>query len=196
MMLAAVCQLSSRLAPFALTLEIAVPIADSGEQPVPAVRRVVDYEPPACDVRQCRQLPAVARRRNAGRMSDDYEQPADGMPVSLRPAAIFAEAALRRVLEVIDRRRSPAQLRPLLAATLVDSVLAANQTTVGRQAAAVLRRVRLQAVGGCGAGGDATAAEVFGTYSRGRRLHAIACRVEQLRATDGVRWQVVALHIG
>ena len=37
------------------------------------------------------------------------------------------------------------------------------------------------------------AAEVFGSYSRGRRMHAIACRIE--RVTAG-RWQVVALHIG
>ncbi len=119
------------------------------------------------------------------------------MPATLRPTAAFAEAALRRVLEVIDRRRSPAQLRPLLTATLVDSVLAANQTmAVGHEAAAVLRRVRLQAVGGGGASGEATAAEVFGTYSRGRRIHAIACRIEQLGTTDGLRWQVVALHIG
>ncbi|MDT5224842.1 MAG: hypothetical protein QOG19_2249, partial [Mycobacterium sp.] len=39
-----------------------------------------------------------------------------------------------------------------------------------------------------------TTAEVFGTYSRGDRIHAIACRVEQL-PTPG-RWLVVALHIG
>jgi hypothetical protein len=117
------------------------------------------------------------------------------MAAALRPAAVFAEAALRRVLEVIDRRRSPAQLRPLLAATLVDSVLAANQMTAACDAAAVLRRVRLQAVGGPGSAA-ASAAEVFGTYSRGRRVHAIACRVEQLCAADGPRWQVVALHIG
>jgi hypothetical protein len=47
--------------------------------------------------------------------------------------------------------------------------------------------VRLQAVTGPG-----TAAEVFGSYSRGRRVHAIACRIEQVAG----RWQVVALHIG
>ena len=170
---------------------------DSAEQAIPAVRRVVDYEPPAREVRQCVQLAATVRRRSPRRTgSSDGGQPVDGMAAALRPAAVFAEAALRRVLEVIDRRRSPAQLRPLLAATLVDSVLAANQMTAARQAAAVLRRVRLQAVGGPGASGAATAAEVFGTYSRGRRVHAIACRVEQLPETSGPRWQVVALHIG
>ncbi|WP_308417640.1 Rv3235 family protein, partial [Mycobacterium celatum] len=38
-----------------------------------------------------------------------------------------------------------------------------------------------------------TAAEVFGTYSRGHRVHAVACRVERQADT---RWQLVALHIG
>jgi hypothetical protein len=112
----------------------------------------------------------------------------------MRQAAIFADAALRRVLEVIDGRRAVAQLRGLLVAGLVDSVLSANQVAAGRLpadgCAAMLRRLRLQAVE---PRGQRAAAEVFGTYSRGRRIHAIACRVEQL--TDS-RWHVVALHIG
>jgi hypothetical protein len=37
---------------------------------------------------------------------------------------------------------------------------------------------------------------VFGSYRRGQRVHAIACRVERVRAGAGSRWQVVALHIG
>ena len=115
----------------------------------------------------------------------------------MRQAAIFADAALRRVLEVIDRRRPAAQLRPLLAASLVDSVLSVGPPTTGhppeRQGAAVLRRMRLQPVG---RHDPDTAAEVSGTYSRGDRVHAIACRVEQVPATDGTRWLVVALHIG
>ena len=54
----------------------------------------------------------------------------------------------------------------------------------------------------CNPPGDTTrtpgidAAEVFGTYSRGNRIHAIACRVEQMPAGSGTRWLVVALHIG
>ncbi len=113
----------------------------------------------------------------------------------MRQAAIFADAALRRVLEVIDRRRPVAQLQGLLAAGLVDSVLVVNRITAGRLAAddgaaAVLRRLRLQSVG---RHDRLVAAEVFGTYQRGRRVHAIACRIEQ--ATQN-RWQVVALHIG
>ncbi|WP_231967381.1 Rv3235 family protein, partial [Mycobacterium sp. E136] len=39
---------------------------------------------------------------------------------------------------------------------------------------------------------DGAAAEVFGTYSRGQRIRAIAARI----AFDGQRWRVVALQIG
>jgi hypothetical protein len=111
----------------------------------------------------------------------------------MRQAAMFADAALRRVLEVIDRRRSIAQLGPLLAPSLVESVPSLGRSAAGHEGAAVLRRVGLQAVAHRG---QETAAEVFGSYSRGRRVHAIACRVEQVPAGNGTRWQVVALHIG
>jgi hypothetical protein len=107
------------------------------------------------------------------------------MSLPMRQAAGFADAALRRVLEVIDRRRPIAQLNGLLAAGLVDSVLSANRLIGNPGGVAVLRRVRLQPAG-------PTAAEVFGSYSRGQRMHAIACRIEQFAG----RWQVVALHIG
>jgi hypothetical protein len=83
-----------------------------------------------------------------------------------------------------------AQLHGVLAAGLVDSVLSANRLTAGPDKAAVLRRLRLQAVG---APDRITAAEVFGSYRRGSRIHAIACRIELI--ANG-RWQVVALHIG
>jgi Family of unknown function (DUF6459) len=109
------------------------------------------------------------------------------MSPSMREAAAFADAALRRVLEVIDRRRPSSQLTGLLTAGLVDSVLSANRLTGG---VAVLRRVRLQAVGDPD---GFAAAEVFGSYSRGPRMHAIACRIERISPR---RWQVAALHIG
>jgi hypothetical protein len=114
------------------------------------------------------------------------------MSAPMRQAAIFADAALRRVLEVIDRRRPAAQLRPLLAPSLVDSVVSVGRAAAvaGHEGAAVLRRMRLQPVGHRV---PENAAEVFGTYSRGDRIHAIACRVE--RAPSG-RWLMVALHIG
>jgi Family of unknown function (DUF6459) len=114
------------------------------------------------------------------------------MSEPMREAAIFADATLRRVLEAIDRRRPVAQLRPLLLPGLVDSVLSVSRDA-GHEGAAVLRRIRLQPVGHRD---RETAAEVFGSYSRGNRIHAIACRVEQLPGGGATRWQVVALHIG
>ena len=117
---------------------------------------------------------------------------AAALSAPMRQAAIFVDAALRRVLEVIDRRRPVAQLRPLLLPSLVDSVLSVSRAG-GDQGAAVLRRMRLQPVGHRD---RETAAEVFGTYSRGNRIHAIACRVERLPDGAATRWQVVALHIG
>jgi hypothetical protein len=112
------------------------------------------------------------------------------MSASIRQAARFADAALRRVLEVIDRRRPISQLNGLLAAGLVDSVLSANRLAGADGGVAVLRRVRLQAVG---SPDEFAAAEVFGSYSRGPRMHAIACRIERIGSG---RWQVAALHIG
>ncbi|MGA7135374.1 MAG: hypothetical protein WBZ15_24090, partial [Mycobacterium sp.] len=75
--------------------------------------------------------------------------PGPAMSAPMRQAASFADAALRRVLEVIDRRRPVAQLHGLLAAGLADSVLSANRPAGPRLAAddgpvAVLRRLRLQ----------------------------------------------------
>ncbi len=178
-----------------------------------AVMPVAEYEPPTRNVQnvpQCRQSSHATLRRRTPRAPGQRGNPhpvapkaAGVMSPSMRQAAVFADAALRRVLEVIDRRRPAAQLRPLLAPSLVDSVLAAGRALAGpgagSEAAAVLRRMRLQPVG---RHDPDTAAEVFGTYSRGDRIHAIACRVEQLPSENtantapGTRWLVVALHIG
>ena len=161
-----------------------------------AVMPVVDYEPPARDVRHCRPpSPTALRRRNTHVQQRHSSRGAAAgasaaMSAPLRQAASFADAALRRVLEAIDRRRPIAQLHGLLAPGLVDSVSCTNRLAAGRDGAAVLRRLRLQAVG---APDRFAAAEVFGSYSRGSRIHAIACRIE--RGVGG-RWQVVALHIG
>ncbi len=109
------------------------------------------------------------------------------MSLPMRQAAAFADAALRRVLEVIDRRRPIAQLNGLLAAGLVDSVLSANRQAGSQDGVAVLRRVRLQPVSGRSPRRRCSAATAAGS-----RMHAIACRIEQCAG----RWQVVALHIG
>jgi hypothetical protein len=134
-----------------------------------------------------------ARRPYSGRAVRQPEPTAAAWPVAMRQAAIFADAALRRVLEVIDHRRPVTQLRGLLVPGLVDSVLSVSQSVAGRQGAAVLRRMRLQPAGYRDL---EAAAEVFGSYSRGDRIHAIAARVEKLPTSGGARWQVVALHIG
>jgi hypothetical protein len=178
-----------------------------------AVMPVAEYEPPTRNVHnagQCRQSSHATLRRRTPcaprRHGSRHPQAATAvvtaaaMSPPMRQAAIFADAALRRVLEVIDRRRPAAQLRPLLAPSLVDSVLSVGRALAGSgagsEAAAVLRRMRLQPVG---RHNPDTAAEVFGTYSRGDRIHAIACRVEQApneNTVTGTRWLVVALHIG
>lgn len=176
------------------------PVADPAD--AFTVVPVVDYEPPTVPraVPACRPSSRAPARRRGGHAPPPpcTGQPGRSsgvLPPALRAAAVFADAALRRVLEVIDRRRPAAQLNPLLAPTLVDSVVAvgrsANAQAAGRAGAAVLRRTRLQPVGH-----HETAAEVFGTYSRGERVHAIACRVEQVPVAAGTRWMVVALHIG
>ncbi len=144
------------------------------------VSPIADYEPAGLSefpepTRRCR------RRKNHLVVVDPPESSA-----RLRSAAVFADAALRVILEVIDRRRMPTQLRPLLAPGLIDSVSARARTPPRHSG--VLRRMRLQPV-------DAgeTAFEVSATYTRGTRTHAVACRVE---SGAGRAWQIVALHIG
>src|SRR3954465_12182534 len=72
-------------------------------------------------------------------------RPVERLPVQTAPppeAAAFADAVLRRVLEVIDRRRPIAQLRPMLTPPLMDMVFTLTRAA-GPAKAAVLRRVRL-----------------------------------------------------
>ena len=155
---------------------------------MPMVSRIVDYEPPA--VGGPPTLPPVTELRRR-RVPEPIPPPVPSEEArkQTQAAATFADAALRRVLEVIDRRRPLTQLRPLMAAGLVETLLSG----AGRHSAAGvarLRRVRAQVTG---PGGDA---EVAAHYTRGQRVHAIACRVTQISSPTGPRWQVVALHLG
>jgi hypothetical protein len=166
---------------------------------------VVDYEPPPFDIAgspapasdvagspaPCPTPAPPALHRSPRRALRPVERAA--ADVAPPPAAAaFADAALRRVLEVIDRRRPIAQLRPMLTPQLLDMVFTLTRTA-GPDKAAVLRRVRLRT-----AAVDAQdtrqpmAAEVFATYTRGHRVRAIAGRVEVKQG----RWCIVALHIG
>nr|WP_253946920.1 Rv3235 family protein [Mycolicibacterium rhodesiae] len=162
----------------------------------PLVSPVVDYEPPLVGMGVCRAAPALRRRaaRPSGRVrraGSQHVREADAPP----DAVAFTDAALRRVLEVIDRRRPVAQLRPLLAPALIDTVIELSRTsdtraarTKGMRTVAKLCRMRLRMVDGT----EDAAAEVFGTYTSGPRVRAFAARIE----LSGDRWRIVALQIG
>lgn len=152
--------------------------------PRPAVVPVVDYEPPAFGGPAT--LPPVTDPAPRGPVRVPPGRGCAAEDARTRAAAVFADAALRRILEVIDRRRPPAQLQPLMAAGLVDSLPSAAGTGPAR-----LRRVVAQLAEPGG-----TAAEVAASYTRADQVHAIACRVEQIGTATGPLWRVVALHMG
>ena len=156
------------------------------EPAMASVRPVVDYEPPAFGGAPV--LPPVTTLRPRA----ERAMPTDDRRVGPdeRAAAAFADTALRRILEVIDRRRPLTHLRALLAPGLVETLLSGGTCGAG-PGPARLRRVLAQI---CRP--DGTAAEVVAHYSRGERVHAIACRIEQIPCVTGTRWQVVALHLG
>lgn len=152
----------------------------------PAVVPVVDYEPTAFGTAPALPPVTALHPRPQRPVRPGLHQPGP----DTRAAATFADAALRRVLEVVDRRRPLSQLRPLLAPGLVDSLLS-GAVGGAEDSPARLRRVLAQI-----SRPDGTAAEVTAKYTRGRRVHAIACRIEQQRSATGTSWQVVALHLG
>jgi hypothetical protein len=158
---------------------------------------VVDYEPPPYDVMAGSPAPACPAPTPAAlhRSSRRGSRPVERLPVETAPppeAAAFADAVLRRVLEVIDRRRPIAQLRPMLTPPLLDMVFTLTRTA-GPAKAAVLRRVRLRTAAlDDDEPHQPTAAEVFATYTRGQRVQAVAGRIEVAQG----RWRMVALQIG
>ncbi|HEX5143723.1 MAG TPA: Rv3235 family protein, partial [Mycobacterium sp.] len=126
-------------------------------------------------------------RRTEGHRHLPHRAAAVVAPARGRTAGTFADAALRTVLEVIDRRRPAAQLRALMTAPLVDSVVSVVHASPHPDGVARLRRVHVQAVDP-----DERAFEIAACYDRGIRSHALACRIERLSS----RWRVVALHLG
>lgn len=161
------------------------------EAAAPTVVPVVDYEPPAHAVTAAvRRSPRPPRAPEHPRAEPAGTARPAALSPMLQAAAMFTDAALRRVLEVIDQRRPAAQLYPLLAAGLVDSVASVRPARTGT---ATLQRLRVQAAG---SGDPPSAVEAFGTYRRGRRVHAVACRLQRAASVTGPGWQVVALHIG
>jgi len=152
-------------------------------EPTSFTSPIVDYEPAPVGVTACPPpSPAALHRRTPRPIRSVAAHPVRE-PNASHEALVFADAALRRVLEVVDRRRPIAQLRPLVTPALIDTIIAMAQTP--HTAAATLRRVRLRMV-------NDEAAEVFATYTRGQRLRAVAARVDRINE----RWRIVGLQIG
>lgn len=168
-----------------------MPISETTPASPSLTAPVIDCEPPAHPL-EAGSPPAVSQtrarytptrlRRPSPRRLRLVEPPREHLPPA--GAAQFAEMALRLVLEVVDRRRPPGQLRHLTSPPLIDVVVTLTHTR--HDTAATLRRVRLRAAD------RPAAAEVFATYTRGPRVRAIAARVE----FDGSRWQLTALQLG
>ncbi|WP_423487955.1 Rv3235 family protein [Mycobacteroides sp. PCS013] len=151
------------------------------------VTRVADYEPapvlaslpPAC------QMPRPARLHQSRTRPAGIERQTHLREQSPPPQAVaFADAAMRRVLEVMDRRRPVTQLRPLLSDGPLSAVMARSSRTPVT-AAARLSKIRVRRCAD-------DAAEIFGTFERGGRVRAFAGRIQSVRGS----WLVVALQLG
>lgn len=180
----------------------ASPTPAPGAHPAPAgtsnplISPVIDYEPAPVGMSVCRSTPLL--RRRTARPSPGQRAAFRGVvrePDPPRAAVAFTDAALRRVLEVIDRRRPVAQLRTLLAPALIDTVIELSRSShdgtgraKGVRTVAKLRQMRLRMVDGA----EGRAAEVFGTYTSGPRVRALAARIQ----LNEDRWRIVALQIG
>ncbi|WP_157084153.1 Rv3235 family protein [Millisia brevis] len=129
---------------------------------------------PACEPDDPGRMPAARRHR-------PYPDALSCPPVGSRPVApdsaviAFTESTLRMVLEVVDRRRPVAQLTGYLSEPAIAAVLAHSRHRPAQACATPARvhRVRVQWTA-------AGAAEVFGSYTRGRRLHAFAGCVQPI----------------
>ena len=151
-------------------------------QPVSLATPIIDCEPPPVGVTACPPpTPAALHRRTPRPLRPVRPLPPEPLPA--RAVVAFADAALRRILEVTDRRRPIAQLRPLVAPALIDTITAL--TRVPHHATAALGRVRVRMV-------DAETGELFATYTRAHRVRAIAGRLE----CRDEAWRIVALQIG
>ena len=161
----------------------------------PRTSPVIDYEPlpEPLGPRRVLVCPTPAadtlHRRSPHPQRTHRPPPYLREPQPPKSAVVFAETALRQVIEAIDQRRPIAQLRPLMTPVLVDRVIA--HAGAARQGSATMRRVRVRAVDP-GVDAGVCAAEVFASFTRSGRVHAVAARIERYRD----RWRIVALQIG
>ncbi|WP_241483817.1 MULTISPECIES: Rv3235 family protein [Nocardiaceae] len=101
-----------------------------------------------------------------------------------------AEQAVRLLLEVLDRRRPPEKMGLLFAPNVVESVrtIARTEPPGRRLGAASLRRIHVTHAA-------RNATEVFGTYTRGTRVFAVAARLEYRRSLKYTGWTVTSLRV-
>ncbi|WP_068157962.1 Rv3235 family protein [Rhodococcus phenolicus] len=155
------------------------------------VLRIPPYEPP---VRHACDRPRRYASRRASAHDGRSPRPARAIPVAVPhsptvdpTAAAFAERAVRLVLEIVDRRRPDTQLEAVLDPALHDALRQAH-TDAG---SAILLRTRIRAV-------DADTAELFGSYTRGHRVFALAGRITRTppsrRTPHG--WLITSLWLG
>ncbi|MGF7123929.1 Rv3235 family protein [Rhodococcus sp. AG1013] len=166
--------------------------------------RAPQFEPPTSDApgsSACSPAPRSASVRSAQRSPHDGRSPrrapsAAPDSVTSPDARQFAESALRLTLEVLDRRRAPAQLRSIVTPTVLDLVHAlVRSAPVGsRLGTATLARVRVQRVHAA-ATEVFEAFEVFGTYNRGGRVFAVAARIERGNSRHPAGWAITSLRI-
>lgn len=156
------------------------------------------FEPPARDAGR----PSDVRPPRTSRIGTARRSPHDGRsprrpaprtePESVTPPELrrFAEHTLRLTLEVLDGRRPPAQLRPLLTPSVHDLVPALIRTAPAsrRLGSATLTRVHIRVV-------HTEAAEVFGTYNRSGRVFAVAARIERGKGAHPAGWAITSLRI-
>ncbi|GGN90089.1 hypothetical protein GCM10011610_48840 [Nocardia rhizosphaerihabitans] len=110
-----------------------------------------------------------------------------GEAESVAEAQRFAEQSVRLVLEVVDRRRQPDQLRPVTDPRVLASVrtMLTQDLVPGRSlGAATVKHVRVTST-------EPGGAEIFASYQRGPRTLAIAGRIEVTKD----RWRLVALRL-
>ncbi|MCD2103941.1 Rv3235 family protein [Rhodococcus erythropolis] len=102
-------------------------------------------------------------------------------------ADIFWNRSLRLVLETVDRRRNPRQLKGVLTPTVLEVVarLYTSDSAARKMGGAAVHRTHVQAV-------SESAAEVCATYTRGTQTFAVAGRIDR---ADGTGWTVTALHM-
>lgn len=99
----------------------------------------------------------------------------------------FADQAVRLLLEVVDRRRTPAQLNAVVDPKVLSSIetIVRNDLAPGRAlGSATAINVRLTPT-------ETDATELFATYQRGKRTLALAGRIE----TTSRGWQLVAVRL-